>query len=74
MGNQPERPSKFADQNQWLVVAQTTRKQLLQNKLSREIVEKHHLKNVEWSDVKQDALIYEWRKDPKTATYSVELF
>jgi hypothetical protein len=65
--------SRFSDNNKWLPLAQTSRKELIQNKLSREIVEKHYLKNVEWDDVKQDAIIFEWRKDPRTALFCVEM-
>ena len=66
--------SRFSDQNKWMPLAQTSRKELIQNKLSREIVEKHFLKNIEWEEVKQDGIIFDWRKDLKTSLYCIELF
>ena len=58
MGNEQKQISRFNDGNQWMPLAQTTRKELIQNKLSREIVEKHYLKNVEFNQVKQDSIIF----------------
>ena len=74
MGNEQKVVSRFSDQNKWMPLAQTRRKELIQNKLSREIVEKHFLKNIEWEEVKQDGIIFDWRKDPKTSLYCIELF
>ena len=73
MGNEAPVPSKYQDQNKWMPLAQTSRKELVQHKTTKEIVEKHFLKNIEWESVKQDSIIFDWRKDPKTAIFCVEL-
>ena len=58
MGNEQKVVSRFSDHNKWIILAHTNRKELIQNKLSREIVEKHYLKNIESNTIQHDSLIF----------------
>jgi hypothetical protein len=71
MGNHNIEGSKFADRGQWVTLAQTAKKELLQNKGTRVIVEKHHLEDVDPNLLQQDKLIYDWRKASKTIKQTI---
>jgi hypothetical protein len=38
MGNEAPVPSRYQDQNKWMPLAQTSRKELVQHKITKEIV------------------------------------